>query len=382
MKVLYLTNVPSPYRIDFFNELGKYCDLTVTFERTNASDRDSSWVKLKNDMNNFNAIFLKGVNIDNDSAFCPQIINVIKSGSYDCIIVGVYSKLTSMLAMEYMRMKKIPFIINTDGGFIKKDKILTKLVKKYFISHASAWLSTGKMPSKYLEYYGANSNEIYEYPFTSISENEILRNTLSLDERLTMRSHLNITEEKIIVSVGRFSYNGGYGKGYDTLLKVAKKLGNDVGIYIIGGEPTQEFVDLKNELKANNVHFVGFKTKNELQDYYKSADVFCLLTRGDVWGLVINEAMACGLPIVTTNMCIAGLELVKNGENGFITSTENVNEIALRINEMLNDMGVLDKMREQSLQKIKFYTIENMAKTHYHFFENIRQKNIKKDKYI
>jgi glycosyltransferase involved in cell wall biosynthesis len=84
--------------------------------------------------------------------------------------------------------------------------------------------------------------------------------------------------------------------------------------------------------------------------------------------------MACGLPIVTTNMCIAGLELVKNGENGFITSTEDVNEVASRINGMLNDMNLLDKMREKSIQKIKYYTIENMAKIHYQFLENIREK--------
>ena len=42
-KVLFSTNVPSPYRMDFFNELGKYCDLTVCFERKTASDRDGKW---------------------------------------------------------------------------------------------------------------------------------------------------------------------------------------------------------------------------------------------------------------------------------------------------------------------------------------------------
>lgn len=43
MKLLYITNIPSPYRVDFFNELSKYCDLTVLFERKKADDRDDNW---------------------------------------------------------------------------------------------------------------------------------------------------------------------------------------------------------------------------------------------------------------------------------------------------------------------------------------------------
>ena len=60
MKVLYLTNLASPYRVDFFNELSKYCDLTVLFERKKAADRDDEWYS-----NNykFKAIFLNSKNI-------------------------------------------------------------------------------------------------------------------------------------------------------------------------------------------------------------------------------------------------------------------------------------------------------------------------------
>ena len=76
---------------------------------------------------------------------------------------------------------------------------------------------------------------------------------------------------------------------------------------IVGDEPTQEFIEMKNNMKLDNIVFVGFKTKKELKDYYIAADVFCLQTRGDVWGLVVNEAMAYGLPIITTDKCVAGM---------------------------------------------------------------------------
>ena len=86
MKVVFTTNIPAPYRIDFFNELTKYCDLTVLFERNNANDRNSEWLNRKKIK--FKYEYLKGIKIGNDSAFCPQISKIIKKERFDIIVVG------------------------------------------------------------------------------------------------------------------------------------------------------------------------------------------------------------------------------------------------------------------------------------------------------
>lgn len=113
MRVLFLANIPSPYRVDFFNEFGEKCDLFVLFEGLTATDRDEKWKS--NDAQNFTPIYLNGKRITNDAFLCVGIINVIKQG-WDRIIVGVYSTPTSMLAIEYMRIKKNYFILKQMEG--------------------------------------------------------------------------------------------------------------------------------------------------------------------------------------------------------------------------------------------------------------------------
>ena len=166
--------------------------------------------------------------------------------------------------------------------------------------------------------------------------------------------------KKIAITVGQFIHR----KGFDLLLQAWAKCDKTYELYIIGANPTKEYLALKENLHLENVHFEGFKTKEELKQYYQAADLFILPTREDIWGLVINEAMANGLPVITTNRCVAGMELIQNGENGYIVPVENVELLAQRINELLGNDSLRQRMAQNSLERIQRYTIEAMAMEH------------------
>ena len=95
-----------------------------------------------------------------------------------------------------------------------------------------------------------------------------------------------------------------------------------------------------------------------------SADVFVLPTREDIWGLVIEEAMACGLPIISTEQCAAALELVKNGRNGYIIPVENVERLTESILSILSNKERIEAWGMDSIKRIQLYTIEEMVKRH------------------
>ena len=116
-----------------------------------------------------------------------------------------------------------------------------------------------------------------------------------------------------------------------------------------------------------NVHFIPFREKEDLVSIYKCADLFVMPTREDIWGLVINEAMANGLPVISSNKCIAAIEMVKEGCNGFIYQCEDVAGLAHKIEFIFSNPLLASKYSEASLETIKNYTIEKMAFDHYNF---------------
>ena len=96
-----------------------------------------------------------------------------------------------------------------------------------------------------------------------------------------------------------------------------------------------------------------------------------LPTKSDVWGLVINEAMAQGLPVVTTDGCVAGVELIENGVNGYIVPVDDNEALTEAIAKTLR--GDYRQMGRQALETIRPYTIENMVKAHVEIFSDGRK---------
>lgn len=359
LKVLFLVNIPSPYRNDFFNELGKKCNLTVLFEKKSADDRE--WEYGKNI--NYKAVFMKGKSIGADTALCFEVIKYLKM-DFDKIIIGGYSTPSGMLAITYLNLKRKKFYLNCDGGIIKKDSKINYALKKYFIKSAYIWLSTGAETNKYLEYYGADINRIYIYPFSSVKNQDVLEKPLSKNEKIMLRKKLGINSSKMIISVGQFIER----KGFDLLITVAKDFPN-IGFYIVGGQPTDIYLKLINSLNVKNVYFINFMKKTELNFFYRSADIMVFTTREDIWGLVINEAMANGLPIISTDKCNAAIELIN--ENGIIIETDNLKQLKNSISCLMNNEKQLLEMSNNSCKIIKKYTIESMVKKHMEIFKKI-----------
>ena len=365
-RVLFITNYPSPYRVCFYDELAKYMDVTVLFSDRieDKKHRSADW--FISGEGRYKAVQLeKRVASVGGRDLCLDVTKWLKQ-KWDAIVVCGYAYPTVVLAMAYMRLHRIPFYMEVDGGLIRETSGLRLWFKRLLVGQASHWISSGRYTTRYLVHYGAREQDTFLYPFTSLWQREIPAAVPSEEEKRQLREKLGMTEEKIVLYVGRFDPK----KGMDDLLHACPDLDMAAGVYFVGGEPTAEHLTFCREAGLENVHFVGFKKKDALEDYYRAADLLVLPTWSDVWGLVINEAMAQGLPVITTDRCVAGVELVENGVNGYIVPVKHREALTEAINRILAED--YRAMGEASLEKIRPYSIENMAKAHVEIFENGR----------
>ena len=364
MKVIIQTIVPSPYRVEFFHELGKLCDLTVVYEgRRPNNGRLYNWISKKI---SYKEIFLE--DIYNESKIKWSIIKYFIDSKYDIRLIGCAHTRTGVLLTKCLKLINKPYCLEIDGAMVNREEsFFQRMIKMNVLCGASKYFSPSVSTDEYFKYYARiKENKIARYSFTSVSKKDIIENCLTDAEKKTIKRKLGIPYDRIVISVGQFIYR----KGYDILLQAWKNVSGNLGLYIIGGKPTNEYNEICNRLHLKNVHFFDFMSKESLADYYKAADLFVLPTREDIWGLVINEAMAYGLPIITTNKCVAGVQLLTN-QTHTIVPVNDIEALTSAINYYFKDEEERKKMACQNLAIIKKHSIEDMALEHYNEFKNL-----------
>lgn len=173
-----------------------------------------------------------------------------------------------------------------------------------------------------------------------------------------IKKQLEVGHNKIILYIGQLIER----KRVIDLLKAFKLLKKEiqnVSLLIIGSGPIEtELRQYCRENKLVDVLFMGFKQKDELLKYYATADIFVLPSSNEVWGLVINEAMACGLPIITTNQVGASGDIVKNGVNGYIIEPKDSEMLSKKMLKILKNDNLKEQMGQRSRQIIEDWGIK------------------------
>lgn len=368
MKVLFLTNIPSKYRVDFFNLLGKSCELTVLFERCNLKFRDESFVV--NNFINFSGIYLNAFSLGNDNTISFKVKKYIKHGNYDLIILGNYHTFTSVITANWLIKHKIPYGLSIDGMFIQQNENKIKhQIKKRIFSNASWFVTTGAYSVNTIKYYGGKEENCYLYPFSSIKNQNILDDIVSKDLKRKIRHRYNLKEDsKVYLYIGQMIER----KGIDTLL-LGFPNDNKYQLLLIGGKLNKQYEEIIKRRKLSNVVSLPFIQFNNLKDYYMLSDFFVLPTNEDAWALVINEALAYSLPIISTNKALGALELIMNQHTGYVI--ENNNPEVLEHTIVKSSKLSIDEyifMQKSCLNLAKKYTIEKMVEMHLRIFKEVK----------
>ncbi len=349
-RLLIVSSYPAPYRAAVFERLGQYYQTDVFFEFIEDQSRSAQWFVR-------NPAFRVLNTRENQEAF-KRCLRSLKE--YDLALAYDYNNPNAGRLMRSCIRKGVPYIVNCDGAFIRPHW-LKDLVKRCYISHARACFASGHYAEKYFLHYGAKKENIYFHPFTSLEEGDILSAPVAEKEKQDIRLALGLGVKPMVLFIGQFIPR----KGIDILLEAWARKAADGQLVLIGGGDLEEAYRTQIEkLGLTDVQIRGFLPKEQVFQYYKAADLFVLPTREDIWGLVINEAMACGLPVISTDRCIAACELIENERNGFVVKTESVGELTAALDRLLSASDLRSRISENNLQKIRPYTLDNVVKKH------------------
>ncbi len=346
-KVLYLSNIEVPYRVRFFNELARYCNLTVLYERRVSSNRDIIWSK--SHKNHYSYDFLDGLMIGSENAFSLKFLKHI-FGQYDFIIVGCYNSPVQMLAIMTMRLFRIPYIINTDGE-VFLNRTFKTIIKKYFLQGAACYLTAGEKAEESLKII-ANGSTVIPYYFSSLSQME-----------LNDHSKACAVREKYVLVVGQyFPY-----KGMDVALEAAK-IDPSIHYKFVGmGKRTQQFIEEQGASGLENVEIIPFLQKQDLTEEYRRCAALVLPSRQECWGLVVNEAASFGTPIVSTWGSGAAVEFLAEDYPQYLAKPGDAQSLyqCIKLLRQSETKDYSEFLKEKSRQ----YSIEKSVQMHLRAFD-------------
>lgn len=299
------------------------------------------------------------------SAISQKIFDKLNEINPDVVIGGSIVFFSGAIGLRWARQHKKKFIMFDDGkpSDIKRNK-LVQFVKYTLIKQADAlWLPSADYDA---EYPYLDSDTIIFHGFNCIDNDQF-----KVENKKTV-------DHKSIVCIARLVPI----KNIDNLLrawKIVEDSGTDYTLNIIGNGPLYESLNkLALALNLRSVKFLGAVNNNDLPLHLYNTDAFVLASYSESWGLVVNEAMAAGLPIILSNKINAGHALLQEGINGYSFNPNDVNEIANKLIQFIAlDAGAKKQMSGNSLKIINTMSYQSMGQQ---LMAAINKLNTKKTK--
>lgn len=313
MKILIVFNHPAPYKVALFNGLSKNHDVHVIFERYKARNRNQHFYN--EETYNFTLHKIKGLRLGNENHLSWGVVRHLKRHKYDLIIMNGYSTFTEMLALSYLKRKKIPYAFYINGGIVKNDKKLVKKLKTYFISGAKTYFSPAEKANEYLIHYGAPADKIHIYPYSTVYEKDVLKEKIDDNTKKAYWKNRGVHGENYTICITSFIKR----KNNLNLIKAWNVINPEKALILVGEGKEEklyrEYIQMHN---LKNVYLLPFAKKDKVFEYLSHAHNAVYVSNYDIYGHVINEALAHGLNVLTNTKMVAAYQAIKDGENGYI----------------------------------------------------------------
>jgi len=300
-----------------------------------------------------------------ESQICDQLVILLNQLKPGAVVIAGYSEPAMRSAVIWGRKNKALTVLMSDSHYLDKSRIwLKEKIKGWWITkHFDAAFVSGSRASKYLEGLGFPRNFIW-LGYDVVDNNYFIQKTIEttkVKEEICNKLGL---PERYFLYVGRLSPEKNLIRLLDAYSLYRGKINkNPWGLVIVGsGSQEEELKNHADKIGLNDIVWPGFKQYHELPHYYALASCFILLSISEPWGLVVNEAMACGLPILVSERCGCVPDLVFPGINGYTFDPNSVDDMAFYMERISSEDVDIESMKEASVKIVSNYNPETWAK--------------------
>jgi len=365
-KLVIVTEIIAPYRIPVFNALAqrRELDLHVVFLSENDPtirqwrvytdeiefqyDVLPSW---RRRLGNYNVLINRGV------------LSTLNKLRPDAVLCGGYNYLTSWQAAYWARFHRVPFLLWSESTALDKrhGHRPVEFLKAQFLRLCRSFVVPGRSSLKYLKDFGISDQLIFTAPnavdvtLFSKPAKQVRRNEFEVRARRSLPARYFLFVGRLVKAKGIFEL-------LETYAQLGTEIRDKVGLVFVGdGADRRALMERAARIAPGTIQFPGFIQREGLADFYALADALIFPTHSDTWGLVVNEAMSCGLPVILTGVAGCVADLVQDGWNGFVVPPKDRAALALAMTRLASDSVLRTEMGSRSRERIDAYSPEAWA---------------------
>ncbi|MGH9515489.1 MAG: glycosyltransferase family 4 protein [Terriglobales bacterium] len=363
-RLVIITEIIAPYRIPVFNALAQHpeIDVSVIFlAKTDPSTRQwriyAEEIKFSYEVLPSWRSRLKKYNL----LLNQKVAAALRKANPNVIVCGGYNYLASWQALRWAKRNYTPFLLwceSTANDNRAGHRVVESLKKKFF-NKCDGCIVPGTAAGEYAHRMGVSPEHIFVAP--NAVDNDLFAShaNRARQNAARVRADLNLPAQYFLFA-GRLAKSKGIFELCEAYGSLDQKVRSQFGLVFAGEGPLRaELESIAKSISPGTITFAGFVQRDQLASYYGLAACLVFPTHSDPWGLVVNEAMACGLPVICGQSAGCAAELVK--ANGRLIDSRNVDQLAHAMQEIANDSDLCRQMSHESLKIIRNYSPEICA---------------------
>ena len=365
-RLVIITEIIAPYRVPVFNSLAARgdVDLHVVF-LAETDPKLRQWTVPKDEIRfSYQVLPSFRLRLGNSNLLLNRGLDrALRQVRPDVIVCGGYNYPSAWRAAFWARERNIPFLLWTESNAAdhRGRSTFVEYLKRKYLGMCRGFVVPGEASKSYLQQLGLPAELIFKAP--DAVENELFTQgaRMARTNLATVRKRIDVPE-RYFLNVGRLIRAKGVFDLLEAYAKLDEEIRASVGLVFVGeGDAKSELIRRASLIRPGTVKVSLFVQKEQLAEFYALADAFVFPTHSDPWGLVVNEAMASGLPVIASNVAGCVSDLVEDGWNGFIVPVSDVRRICSSMELLAKGNDLRGQMGERSLQRIQEYSPEACA---------------------